>query len=262
MKLNEAFTRYSQGDAPPASAYRQEYYAILKPMMGDVDVKDIDSKRIKDGFDNSGAILSSKIRAAALLIYILSWASEKGYCDKPDFSTSIVWQKKDKEQFDRAKAIVNRMRPTAPTQEPQEVKPKDKPKMKEKKELKKKKRGGKPFRKVCKLDPDTLEVLETFDSIKEAAAASGLVKLSSPLSRHQKGNGYYWCYAEEADTFKPAPSHGKWPRSMTVAQQKFEQAITDHISEVLAKLSDDDLIAEMRRRKWTGHITKTQNVEL
>ena len=123
MKLNEAFTRYSQGDAPPASAYRQEYYAILKPMMGDVDVKDIDSKRIKDGFDNSGAILSSKIRAAALLIYILSWASEKGYCDKPDFSTSIVWQKKDKEQFDRAKAIVNRIRSTAPTQEPQEVKP-------------------------------------------------------------------------------------------------------------------------------------------
>jgi hypothetical protein len=49
---------------------------------------------------------------------------------------------------------------------------------------------------------------------------------------------------------------------MTVAQQKFEQAIADHISEVLAKLSDDDLIAEMRRRKWTGHITKTQNVEL
>ena len=45
-------------------------------------------------------------------------------------------------------------------------------------------------------------MLETFDSIKEAAAASGLVKLSSPLSRHQKGNGYYWCYAEEADTFQ------------------------------------------------------------
>lgn len=260
MKLNEAFTRYSQGDAPPASAYRQEYYAILKPMMGDVDVKDIDSKRIKDGFDNSGAILSSKIRAAALLIYILSWASEKGYCDKPDFSTSIVWQKKDKEQFDRAKAIVNRMRPTAPTQEPQEVKPKNESPMKKKKGTKKQ-RGGQP-RKVCKLDPDTLQVLETYDSVKEAAAASGLVKLSSPLSRHQKGNGYYWCYAEEADTFKPAPSHGKWPRSMTVAQQKLEQAITDHISEVLAKLSDDDLIAEMRRRKWTGHITKTQNVEL
>ena len=261
MKLNEAFTRYSQGDAPPASAYRQEYYAILKPMMGDVDVKDIDSKRIKDGFDNSGAILSSKIRAAALLIYILGWASEKGYCDKPDFSTSIVWQKKDKEQFDRAKAIVNRMRSTAPTQEPQEVKPKNNPPMKKEKGTKKQ-RGGKPFRKVCKLDPETLEVLETFDSIKEAAAASGLVKLSSPLSRHQKGNGYYWCYAEEAATFKPAPGHGKWPRSMTVAQQKFEQAITDHISEVLAKLSDDDLVTELKRRGFTGDITKTVSFSL
>lgn len=262
MKLNEAFTRYSQSDAPPASAYRQEYYAILKPMMGDVDVKDIDKKRIKDAFDSSGAMLSSKIRAMALLVYILSWAAENGHCNKPNFSTSIVWQKKDKEQFDRAKAIVNRMRPTVPTQEPQEVKPKDKPKMTEKKELKKKKRGGKPFRKVCKLDPDTLEVLETFDSIKEAAAASGLVKLSSPLSRHQKGNGYYWCYAEEADTFKPAPSHGKWPRSMTVAQQKFEQAITDHISEVLAKLSDDDLMTELKRRGFTGNITKTVSFSL
>ena len=106
--------------------------------MGDVDVKDIDSKRIKDGFDNSGAILSSKIRAAALLIYILSWASEKGYCDKPNFSTSIVWQKKDKEQFDRAKAIVNRMRQRSPLQEPQEVKPKNESQMKKKKEPKKK----------------------------------------------------------------------------------------------------------------------------
>lgn len=262
MKLNEAFTRYSQTESPPASAYRQEYYAILKPMMGDVDVKDIDKKRIKDAFDSSGAMLSSKIRAMALLVYILSWAAENGHCNKPNFSTSIVWQKEDKEEFARAKAIVNRMRPTAPPQEPQEVKPKNKPKMTEKKESKKKKRGGKPFRKVCKLDPDTLEVLETFDSIKEAAAASGLVKLSSPLSRHQKGNGYYWCYAEEAATFKPAPGHGKWPRSMTVAQQKFEQAITDHISEVLAKLSDDDLMAELKRRGFTGNITKTVSFSL
>lgn len=260
MKLNEAFTRYSQTESPPASAYRQEYYAILKPMMGDVDVKDIDKKRIKDAFDSSGAILSSKIRAMALLVYILSWAAENGHCNKPNFSTSIVWQKKDKEQFDRAKAIVNRMRSTAPTQEPQEVKPKNESQIKKKKGTKKQ-RGGQP-RKVCKLDPDTLEVLETFDSIKEAAAASGLVKLSSPLSRHQKGNGYYWCYAEEAATFKPAPGHGKWPRSMTVAQQKFEQAITDHISEVLAKLSDDDLMTELKRRGFTGNITKTVSFSL
>jgi hypothetical protein len=49
---------------------------------------------------------------------------------------------------------------------------------------------------------------------------------------------------------------------MTVAQQKFEQAITDHISEVLAKLSDDDLMAELKRRGFTGNITKTVSFSL
>lgn len=269
MKLTEAFNRYAASGAAPATAYRSEFYAILRPMFGDVDVKHIDKQRVKDSFDNSSATLSSKIRAAALLIYILGYAAESGFCNKPDFSTSIVWQKKDKEQFDKAKAIISRMRPAAPTTQPQQVivkdtprKVKDTPKMEKKTETKKKKPAGKPMRKVCKLDPKTLQVLATYDSVKAAAEAGGLKKLCGPLSKHQKGNGFYWCYAEEVETFKPAPPPGRAKTTLKRAKQKFEEAITQTIQEMLAKLSDDDLLTELRKRGWHGDISKTITVTL
>lgn len=250
MTLKEAYNEWAQLDENKtlAARTRQSVEPVLIKPHGDIEIDTITLEVGKRIFAECKAPMQSKAQAASTMVHVMDWAAAVKKIKVPKFIYSEL-----------AYAVFHQEQPTAPSpilREPA------KPKPEKKAAPKKKKKGGKPFRKVCKLDPDTLQVLETFDSIKEAAAASGLVKLSSPLSRHQKGNGYYWCYAEEAATFKPAPGHGKWPRSLTAAQQKFEQAITDHISEVLAKLSDDDLIAEMRRRKWTGHITKTQNVEL
>jgi hypothetical protein len=129
--------------------------------------------------------------------------------------------------------------------------------MEKKKETKKRKPVGKPMRKVCKLDPKTLQVLATYDSVKEAAEAGGLKKLCGPLSKHHKGNGFYWCYAEEVEAFKPAPPPGRAKTALKTAKQKFEEAITQTIQDMLAKLSDDDLLTELRKRGWHGDISKT-----
>lgn len=250
MTLKEAYNGWAQEKKNKTLAARTRLSTetvLIKPH-GDIEIDTITLQIGKEIFAASNAPMQQKAQAASTMVHVMDWAAAVKKIKVPKFIYSEL-----------AYAVFHQEQPTAPSpilREPA------KPKPEKKAAPKKKKRGGKPFRKVCKLDPDTLEVLETFDSIKEAAAASGLVKLSSPLSRHQKGNGYYWCYAEEAATFKPAPGHGKWPRSMTVAQQKFEQAITDHIQEVLAKLSDDDLMAELKRRGFTGNITKTVSYSL
>lgn len=52
------------------------------------------------------------------------------------------------------------------------------------------------------------------------------------------------------------------PETLQEAHENFQQAINEHVDQVLQKCSDDELIAELRRREWHGTLRITRTIEL
>lgn len=79
-----------------------------------------------------------------------------------------------------------------------EVKPKDDD-MKPKKE---RKPAGRKARPLAQIHPDTLEVVKVWPSLSEAERETGACNLDRVITLLRKSVGFYWCNAEDVDTFK------------------------------------------------------------
>lgn len=61
--------------------------------------------------------------------------------------------------------------------------------------------GGRPTKPVCQIDPDTLEVIATFDSCNAAIQATGASNIDRAVARVRKSAGYYWSTPDGVKTF-------------------------------------------------------------
>ena len=52
------------------------------------------------------------------------------------------------------------------------------------------------------------------------------------------------------------------PETLAEACKNFQEAINEHVDQVLQHCSQDELIAELRRRSWKGVLHITQTIEL
>ena len=52
------------------------------------------------------------------------------------------------------------------------------------------------------------------------------------------------------------------PETLQEAHENLQQAINEHVESVLQKCTDDELIAELRRREWHGTLRITRTIEL
>ena len=52
------------------------------------------------------------------------------------------------------------------------------------------------------------------------------------------------------------------PETLQEAHENLQQAIAEHVDQVLQKCTDDELIAELRRREWHGTVHITRTIEL
>lgn len=52
------------------------------------------------------------------------------------------------------------------------------------------------------------------------------------------------------------------PETLQEAHENLQQAIAEHVDQVLQKCTDDELIAELRRREWHGTLRITRTIEL
>ena len=132
-----------------------------------------------------------------------------------------------------------------------------------------KKRRIKEFNKtkriaVSQLDPDTLEVVATFESMKAASEALGIksqANLHFAVSHRSMARGYYWCAAGMEKDFKPGAKRisRKPAGENTVGSQERAGAPHDRTSDPatrppLSLFSDEELKEELRRRGWRGRV--------
>ena len=65
---------------------------------------------------------------------------------------------------------------------------------------------------------------------------------------------------------QPTPEQQEQLKEAEVAwaevRQGFEEEIVNHVEGVLQKCTDDELIAELRRREWHGTLRITRTIEL
>lgn len=282
MTLKQAFTIWASytENLTLAAKSRMPVQQVLMKKYGDVALEQITKGFAERLFKESPADHETKVRAASILVYVLQWGAKNDHCQMPAFDISIVGteQRESTEDFMRkrqamvsaaAKEALLKDDPKKKAEKPAEAKPE-----------KKKRKGhkGAKMKKVCKLDPGTLEVIETYDSLTEACKANGIIKLTHALSHHQRAGGYYWCTPEDVKDFRTSKGYAgskntaqvpepKKPAVQMTAEPiktKFwpEPMKSDASHKALEVFTDDELIAELKARQWHGEITKTLTVKL
>ena len=121
---------------------------------------------------------------------------------------------------------------------------------------------------VTQIDPATLKPIETFQSISAASKKTGARNIDRAILKHGKAAGFYWCEAGDEENFKPKEiTTGRKSVAKSPSPSMNHSPITPgkkspDASIILSSFSDQDLIAEMKRRGWKGNIAITMNVEL
>lgn len=140
---------------------------------------------------------------------------------------------------------------------------------------------------VVQLDAETLQVIKVWPSCFAAQKELGIKNVQRAIVRHGISGGFYWCRPGDEEDFKPmdkrannrvphpltpeqkqlhkkvfdAPTR-KVPKTLQEAHDNLQQAINEHVDEVLHCCTQDELIAELRRRQWKGVLHITQTIEL
>ena len=219
MTIKQAFTFWavSPGNTVLAARSRDAVNIVLIKKYGDIELEQITEDFARQIFDEARAPQEYKTKAASILVYLLKWGSEHDYCQSPAFDYSIA----------------------SPTN--QEITSMEERKTK----------CGKQPKKVCALDPDTLQVVCTYESITEACQKNKIKNLNRPIKEHHKAAGFYWAFPEDVEGFKPKTY--SIPEEM---KQKTQQKLD------ITQISDEDLIKEIKRRGWTGELSITKKVNL
>ena len=78
---------------------------------------------------------------------------------------------------------------------------------------------GRAPRPVAQIDPATLEVVKVWPAMGDAERETGACNLDRAIKLVRKSAGYYWCNADDADTFKDRLAQKQQQTSESKAQQ-------------------------------------------
>ena len=231
---------------------------------------------------------SDKVSAASVMVHVLNFANSVNN-DNP--KPSFVFQ-------DILDYTGEHPSPMEQTIERIEAAKEDKPLVKVKPAAKAKrmaelaKRDGgeaatKAAKAVVQLDAETLQVIKVWPSCFAAQKELGIKNVQRAIVRHGISGGFYWCRPGDEESFKPMDKrannrvphpltpeqkqlHKKVfdaptrlvPKTLQEAHDNLQQSINEHVDEVLRGCTQDELIAELRRRQWKGTLHITQTIEL
>ena len=154
----------------------------------------------------------------------------------PAEPTSVLWARKS-----------STIAATATTEKSETSKPKVTITMNKKKNIK----DTKP-KAVLQIDPETGNIIKTYNSISVAERESGVKNIRRAIEREGTAGGYCW---KDANSDNKATATNTLPKP----ESNEQEVANDHM---LINVSDQALIEEMRRRCWKGNIEIVTKVEL
>lgn len=260
MILRQAFKAWGQipHNMTLAKNCRGLVERILLKKYGDSDLDKFDRTFADFIFSTSTEITEYKVKVASILVHVLEWGAEQGYCSNPLFDFHIAIPSNKKQPSDDEPLV--------------KVKP-------EALALRKKAVVSRKARKVRQIDTETLQVLKVWDSINEVDLQLGIRNISRAISRKQTAGGYYWQYDDDTEPFalKKRKTRRREDERIVVSQQserveeELKRLATSEEDEPencrpsdtsLMQATNEEIIAEIRRRGWRGKISFTVSVEL
>lgn len=168
----------------------------------------------------------------------------------------------------------------------EETKTEENMKTKEKKSV----RGRAP-RPVAQIDTETLEVVKVWPTMGEAERETGACNLDRVSKLLRKSAGFYWCNADEVDTFKerlneklqkkggrkkaktkktvvkPTPfaqtAAHRNPTPPAVTQNAPpDEPVRNSAQDALEVFTDEELWQELERRGWQGEISCVKRITI
>ena len=268
MNLKQAFEQWSSAprNVILASKYRDAAQRVLLKQYGDTDLTVFTGDFCHQLFLQSRESDEVKTKAASLLVYILQWGGDNGYCTRPAFDYSI-WRGEDKDDGTGKKKAEknNSILSHTETEKPE-------PKKEKRTAVVKGTRGsggGRSARPFAQIDPSTLKVIKIWGHLKDAQRELGAYNLGRAVERMGKSAGYYWCDAADVDTFERrlmAKARGKkapvLQKTLSVIISRTPAAPNEGkprglTKDILKHFTVEELTAELERRSLH---TKNNNV--
>lgn len=130
-----------------------------------------------------------------------------------------------------------------------------------------KKTRGKQARQVCQIDPETLQVIHTYDSGSSACRITGAKNLDRAIKKLTTAGGYYWQYPEDVPTFaerlkQKQQTAARVDEVPVLAPAAPEPAPVVKIAHDLSNFSDQELFAELERRGYQGELQVIKKVTI
>lgn len=260
MTLKQTFTMWSMAPRNIALAKncRDAVNKILMKKYNDIELEQITETFARRVFSQSNESKEMKVKAASILVYVLSWGGDHGYCQRPTFTYEVAASTPEEKPAEP----MCKVKPEALAKRKEELAKRENTDIMEKEE---KKEASKP-KEVVQLDPNTLRVLRTFPSANAAETALGCSNIRRAIDRSSMSGGYYWTYPGYEINFKPAKKKAMGrpskPKKTIVSPQKPVAVNTEAAKPSIQSFSDEAIIAEIKRRGWKGNITMTVTIDL
>lgn len=200
MTLKQAFTSWSlvPENIVFSAKSRDAVNRVLMKKWGTSDLSEITSEVAFDIFAGSTEPPELRAKAASILVQVLEWGHQNGYCDAPSFTYSIgnaVMHQEDAKEDAKE------------NEQPQED-------MKEQKR-KTRVRQSKP---VVQMQSDTMDIVQVWPSVSQAEKMLAIRNIGRAIENKRMAGGYFWCFQEDAADFHPTPLKIK-PRKAAVQKQ-------------------------------------------
>jgi hypothetical protein len=127
-------------------------------------------------------------------------------------------------------------------------------------------------KQVVQLDAKTLAVVKTWPSAHAARKELGIQNIQRAIDRHGLAGGCFWCRPGDEADFHPMDgrfNNGAKPKRLPpmarAAAPKPEPAAEQYVAPecpALSAVTDEQLLAEIRRRGWRGRVIITRAVDL
>ena len=263
MTLKQAFTMWACAprNTVLAAKSRDAVQRVLMKKYNDMDLEVFTESFCRRIFSQSSESQELKVKAASILVYLLQWGGDNGHCQRPTFTYEIAASTPEVEPEPPTVTV----KPEALAKRQEELAQRENQEQKEEQpmEEKKKTRGKQPI-PVAQIDPETLALVKVWPSRCEAERGTGACNIDRAIAKKRMAGGYFWCMPDDAEGFKPNPLSNRAPKSADTPKPKPspKPKVEVPVKNDITQFSDNELIAEMKRRGWKGNVTMTINITL
>lgn len=286
MTLKQAFTQWANAprNVVLAAKSRDAVQRVLMKKWNDIDLEVITPTFAERIFSQSSESKELKIKAASILVYLLQWGGDHGYCQRPTFDYTIAnvlpksvtagdvpQNEKDSHvlppsdidplagiNFDEPKDVADAL--LEQSARIMNDKPKEETNMENKEQS--------AAKKVVQIDAKSLEPIKIWDSACQVKREIGVGNIKRAIDNRSLSGGFFWCYAGSEKDFKPAEKKRNGRPSAPNSSAAKPKPVVNHPANAVTEkaditaFTDDELVAEIKRRGWKGTLSMTVNIDL